>query len=279
MIKKIKKYSVAAGFLLIIFLILILFASAYTPIRYGTVGVVTRFGGVTESVLRPGLNWRFPLIDQVVRYNTQKITYETSDNPNTSMANYTDYPVATTTQDGQQINIKYTVRFAVDPAKVQFVANNLGTEDDVVEKVVKTDSRIHIRNVPRSFTAEELYTEKISEAQEQIFTILNEKFEKNGLVLDEVGIREIRFDQDYVDAIEMKQIEKEKVAAEEYKAEQEKFKKEQRITQAQGEAESQRLQQSTLTNEMLEKLWIEKWDGQLPDYVGGEADMLLNMPK
>ncbi len=41
------------------------FSQAYTPVQYGTVAVVVRFGGLTGQVFEPGLHWRTPFIDEV----------------------------------------------------------------------------------------------------------------------------------------------------------------------------------------------------------------------
>lgn len=104
---------------------------------------------------------------------------------------------------------------------------------------------------------------------------------KNGLVLDSVGIREIKFTDQYISAIETKQIEAVKVETEKNIAEQATFQKEARITKAEGQAEEQRLQRQTLDAQVLEKikldnqkLFIEKWDGTMPRIVGSEEFLL-----
>jgi regulator of protease activity HflC (stomatin/prohibitin superfamily) len=265
--------------LIAVFLVIAGLASmSFVTIQYGSVGLITRFGAVTGRKVEPGLHFKIPLVDGVVTYRTQKITYETSNNPQISDANYTDVPVDTTTEDGQPIKIRYTIRFSVDGSRVDWIANNIGNESDIVEKIVKTESRVIVRNVPRSFIAQDLYTGNIDQAQTEIFDSLNPIFEENGLVLDSFGIRQIEFQQEYIDAIERKQIEKENIATEEARAEQEEFRKQQAITKAEGEAEAQRLQQQTLTDPLLRKLWIEKWNGELPQYMAGEeSDVILGL--
>jgi regulator of protease activity HflC (stomatin/prohibitin superfamily) len=259
-----------------IFALLFLINATFVQIQYGTVGVVTRFGRVM-SVMEPGLNIKIPVIDNVVRYRTQKVIYETAEVGAVSNADYQDYPVDTTTSDGQQISLRYTVRFSIDPEKVISVANNLGTESEVVEKIVKTDSRIYARTVPRSYKAIDLYSGNIEEVQEEIGDVLRPIFEENGLILDEFGIRSINFQPEYISAVEEKQIESERVTTEEYRAEQEKFRKEAEITKAQGAAEAQRLQQQTLTPELIQKMWIEKWNGTLPSVVGDGDGLILDI--
>jgi outer membrane protein TolC len=71
------------------------------------------------------------------------------------------------------------------------------------------------------------------------------------------------------------QVEKEKVITEQYIAQQEEFKKKASITKAEGEAAAQRLQQATLSNNLIKKLWIEKWNGILPATMAGDSSSFL----
>lgn len=276
--KNMKKLGKIIVVTIMLFIGLSFVTSAFAVIDNGTVGVVTRFGQVQERVMKPGLNFKIPIADRVLVYNTQKIIYETSQHPLESFADYTDYPIETTTADGQQIQVTYSVRFSVDPNKVTWLANNLGTERQIVEKIVKTDTRINTRNIPREYKAIDLYTGNIQEVSIQIADSLRPLFEENGIILDEFGVRNVIFSSEYVNAIESKQIEAEKIVTEQNIAEQEKYKKQAAITRAEGEAEAQRLQQQTLTAELLQKLWIEKWNGQLPTYQG-EGTPLISIPQ
>ncbi len=259
----------------IIVIIALLALTSFRLVRAGTVKVVTRFGRVTGRMLRPGAHFIIPLAEGTITYNTKKVTYEASNEPQRSKATYTDIPVDTTTLDGQQIELNYTARFSIDPAKAGWIANNIGTEADVVEKIVKTDTRIHARNIAREFNAADLYTGNISQVQRAIEDTLRPIFEENGLILDEFGIRSIAFTDEYINAIEAKQIEKERVITEENIAKQEEFRKEARITRAEGQAEEQRLQRATLTDTLLMKMWIEKWSGEVPNVVTGDQGNLL----
>ena len=266
--------------LAILLLVAFLGMASVRIVKAGTVQVVTRFGKVTGRLLRPGAHFLIPIAEGTIVYNTKKVTYEASSEPGRSRATYTDIPVDTTTNDGQQIEINYTVRFSVDPVKAGWVANNIGTEIDVVEKIVKTDTRIHARNIAREFDAADLYTGNISEVQKAIEDRLRPIFEDNGLFLDEFGILSILFTPEYISAIESKQIEKERVITEENISKQEEFRKQARITSAEGQAEEQRLQRETLTNALLMKMWIEKWNGEVPSVVTGEqGGLLLQIPK
>ncbi|HID63563.1 MAG TPA: prohibitin family protein [Anaerolineae bacterium] len=221
----------------VVLLALILASSSYVQVRYGSVGVVTRFGAVTGRVMQPGLNWKIPLIDGVVRYRTQEIIYQTA-SEGESQADYVDFPTDTTTADGQQIILKYSIRFRIDPEKVSWIANNIGNERDVVEKIVKFHSRILARNIPKEYAALDLYTGNIQAVQDQFEAQLKPLFAEKGIILDSFGLRKIEFTEDYRQAVEQKQIEAENVITEQHRAEQAVYRAKARVEMAKGEAQS-----------------------------------------
>ncbi|MFH1928756.1 MAG: prohibitin family protein [Chloroflexota bacterium] len=233
---------------LIVLVLLSTFSKAARQIDAGTVGVVKRFGRVTGRVLDPGLNWVMPYVDTVVVYNTKDIIYETApaDKQIGSRADYVDHPVDTTTEDGQQVDLSYSIRFRVERSQAPSIAQELGDERDVVEKVVKFHSRILCRQVPRNYKASDLYTGDVTAVEDDIASQLRPLFATKGLFLDSFGIREIGFSPAYVEAIEQKQIEKERVTTEQYKAEQAEKRKQAAITEAEGEAESIRIKGEAL---------------------------------
>ncbi|WKZ30924.1 MAG: SPFH domain-containing protein [Candidatus Dojkabacteria bacterium] len=159
--------------------------SATFSVQYGQVSILTRFGKIVGEPKEPGLHFKIPVVDEVVTYRTQKIVYETlSFTPYTGASNsdYQDFAVDTNTKDGQQVSIRYTVRFSIDPDKIKDVANTLGTEEEVVEKIVKTDSRIWARQIARNYSAADLYTGNVDEVSQEIFDKLAPIFEDNGLI-------------------------------------------------------------------------------------------------
>jgi len=221
----------------VVLIVLILASSSYVQVEYGTVGLVTRFGAVTGRVMHPGLNWKMPLIENVLPYRTQEIVYQTA-SEGESQADYVDSPTDTTTADGQQIILKYSIRFRIDPQKVGWIANNIGDEQDVVEKVVKFHSRILARNIPKEYAALDLYTGNIQAVQDQFEEQLMPLFAEKGIILDSFGLRKIEFTEDYKQAVEQKQIEAENVITEQHRAEQATYQAKAQVELAKGEAQS-----------------------------------------
>jgi regulator of protease activity HflC (stomatin/prohibitin superfamily) len=254
-------------------IVIALIVQAVVTVQAGTVGVVLRLGAVRQE-LPPGLHVIVPFIDRVVIFPTLKKTYEASDTPQSSEADYPDIIVSALTSDGEQIRVGLTARFMIAPGKAAWIVQNLGTEREYVEKVVKTEIRGSGRRVPTRFAAYDLYTKKSYEAQQALFDEIAPKFEKNGLVLDEIVIRNITFTPEYAKTLEEKQIALENITTEKNKLEQEKIRKEQKIVEAEGDAKSIEIRQAALTKnptiiqwEFVQKLAPNVQWGIMPDKV------------
>jgi len=216
--------------------VLVLALNSIVIVQAGNIRVLTQFGRTIGVVFYPGIHVKIPFIQNTVNYSTRQVTYETSDTPETSMANYPDYAIDTTSSDGQQIQLKYTIRFAIDGQKAEWILNNIGTMDDLVEKVVKTETRSLARNIPKKYSASQLYSEQVFTVQEEISNALRPIFEDNGIIMDEFLLRKIDFTEQYFSVLEDKQIAEEKIVVEKNILEQEKIKKEQVIVRAEAEA-------------------------------------------
>ncbi len=231
---------------IIVLIVIGILAQSLTIIQAGTVGVVKRLGAVHRE-LSPGMHFILPIFDKVVIYPTVKKTYEASDNPAASKADFPDLIITALTSDGQQIRVGITARFMIEPGKAPWILQNLGTEEEYVEKVVKTEIRGSGRRVPTKFAAYDLYTKRSYEAQQAIFDEILPKFEKNGLILDELVLRNITFTAEYAKTLEEKQIALENITTEKNKLEQEKIRKEQKIVAAEGDAKSIEIRQAALS--------------------------------
>jgi regulator of protease activity HflC (stomatin/prohibitin superfamily) len=266
------KRGLAVGLLVVVIAVALLFQAMVT-VQAGTVGVVKRLGAVRQE-LKPGLHVIVPFIDKVVIFPTLKKNYEASDTPQSSEADYPDIIVSALTSDGQQIRVGLTARFMIQPGKAAWILQNLGSEREYVEKVVKTEIRGSGRRVPTKFAAYDLYTKKSYDAQQALFDEISPKFQANGLILDEIVIRNITFTPEYAKTLEEKQIALENITTEKNKLEQEKIRKEQKIVEAEGDAKSIEIRQAALTKnptiiqwEFVQKLAPNVQWGIMPDKV------------
>jgi len=257
---------------IIFIVVLVLLLNTFVIVQAGNVRVLTQFGRTVGVTFQPGFHIKAPFVQNTVNYSTRQVTYETSDTPETSMANYRDFSVDTTSLDGQQIQIKYTIRFAIDGKQAEWILNNIGTMDQLVEKVVKTEARSLSRNIPKRYSAAQLYSEGIFDVMMEIGDALRPVFEDNGIIMDEFLLRKIDFTEEYFNVLEEKQIAEERIVVEQNILEQEKIKKEQVIIQAEAEAkqieikgEALKLYPEIIQLEFIQKLSPNISWGILPD--------------
>jgi regulator of protease activity HflC (stomatin/prohibitin superfamily) len=220
----------------------ICFQRAYTVVEVRTVALVKRFGQLTGDVFDPGLHWRTPFIDQLEVITTRIQSYETSDSPGTSGADFTDVPVNAQTVDGQQIHIKYTLLFRMPPEAALGIAREVGSIYQVVENIVKAHSRNLTRTLAQSHTAEDLYSgEGIFTYQAEVAAALQAEFTPYGIQLEDFLVRKIEFDEEYIRAIEQQQIAQEAIETAQYQAEAAAFQRDQQIRLSEADAERTRL--------------------------------------
>lgn len=211
--------------------------NAYTTVAYGTVGLVVRFGGLTGQVFEPGLHWKVPFIDKVVSLPTIVQSYETSDHPDESGANFTDVPVTAQTVDGQQITVKYTLLFRIPADKAVSIIQNVGYLDAIVENNVKAYSRNLSRLWAQNYRANDLYSgEGIFTYERAVHDALVKAFEPHGIALENFLVRKVDFSVDYVNAIEQKQIAQEAIETAKYESEAAEYEKERQIRLSEAEA-------------------------------------------
>ena len=206
------------------------------PVRFGTVKAVTFAGGLSGVVYDQGLNFKLPW-QGTQTFNIQRQTYEASENPNSSTANFTDFVIAAKTADGQSIEVSYTVIFRIVPSNVVSVLDNYGSMDAVVENIVKAKSRSEARKSAQNYEAGTLYSGVgIKLYESEVAGILAEGFADEGVFLVEFLIRGISFERLYVDAITAKQIAAENIVTQSNNARAAVFERDRAVTLAEADA-------------------------------------------
>lgn len=175
-------------------------AASAVRVEAGTVALVTQSGEVV-TVFQPGLHFKLPFVQETVVYRTGEIIYATSATPASSDADYPDYEMDTATIDGQPIIVRFTVRFRIDIEQVSKIWLNLGTERDMVEKVVKANARVRARNIIKRYPAADLYASYLA-AEAVVAEALRADYELEGIELLSFEINSIQFSKDYVNSVQ-----------------------------------------------------------------------------
>jgi len=248
----------------------------------GSASALKRFGAVQPGVAHAGLHLKAPMVDDIVRYRTVSLNYETGANPEASKADYPDFNIQTMTSDGQAITISYSIVFHIDPAQIPNIIKTIGTEQDVVERVVKTISRSEGRNIPKSFKAADLYGSNVYVCEKAMFDKLEPMFAERGVVLEKFLLREITFDADLTAALEQKQIALEKQVTSERMVQVAKNEASATIEGARGQAEAAKLMQAQLEKSPSYNQYILMQAiaaGKLPNLTYLGVDPVVTMSK
>lgn len=244
-------------------LLLITLFSSMESVGTGKIGVVTNYGKVTGRELSEGLSWIAPWgIESATEYDikTQKDEVQS----------------AAATKDLQDVNGTLVLNYQLNRGDVSKIHQTIGK--DYKDKLVLPALNEVFKSVSAKYTASELITNR-AEVKKDVYDALKARLEKYGITVQDVSITSFTFSKAFNDAIEAVQIANQKIAQAQQELAQAKVDAEKKITQATADAEAQRLQQQTLTPELLQKMAIDKWDGKLPTTnASGNGGLLFNIP-
>lgn len=258
------KKSTMKGVGLVLFAVLVILGvvtlfSSMRMVGTGEVGVVTQYGKVTGRELSEGLSWVAPWgINNVTKYDVKNVKEEVESKA--------------ATKDLQDVSGTLVLNYQLQRGEVSNMHKTVGKE--YKDKLITPALNETFKAATAKYNASELITRR-AEVKEDVYNQLKERLEKYGISVLDVSITDFSFSAEFNKAIEAVQIANQEVAKAKQQLEQAKIDAEKKIAQAEGAAQAQRLQQQTLTQELLEQQWIEKWDGKLPTYTGNGANFYM----
>lgn len=262
--------------IVIVFFALVLFRLTMIFIPPGHVGAVYDRGrGVLQRPLHEGLNLVIPFWQSVELFDARLNEYTMSvavDEGALRRDDSLDAP----TSDGQQVKVDATVLFRINPEKAPLIWQSVGS--NYVDKLIRPISRSQIRMVISRYTAPAIYSEKRQEAEAVMTKEIAELLKPKHIIIDKILLRAVYFSPEYSNAIESKVIAEQRVKQAEFEVKEATQRAQAKIAEAKGLAEAQALQRATLTSEYLQLEAIRKWDGKLPQVVGGGTAPFINIP-
>ncbi len=242
-IRDIKKYGII--FLIILVCLVVLFSSFQT-IKSGEVGLKVRFGKIVNTKLDEGFNLKIPFIEKIVVVNikVQKLELITE----------------SSSKDLQTIETDLAVNYRIESEKATYLYKTVGNnyESTILDPAIKESIKATIAK----YTAAEVITKR-SEVSQKCMEELQEKVKKYGIVIDNFNITNLTFSPEYTKAIEEKQVAEQKL-------EKAKLEAEAKLVEAEATKKANDLMKQSLTDNLISKQFIEKWDGKLPSTYAGE---------
>jgi regulator of protease activity HflC (stomatin/prohibitin superfamily) len=245
-------YGIAALIVLIL-----LFGSFFT-VPAGYCGVLTTFGAASQNVLAPGLHFKLPLVQSVVRMNVQVQKNQLTEHA--------------ASLDLQDVETTVATNWNIDDSDASWIYQKIGMEPALNDRIIQPVVSNAVKAVVAHYNAEELVTKR-DQVRMQIEDLIRNNLKPYHVNVDVAGvsITDFQFSADYASAIEQKQVAQQRAQQAEYELQQAKVEAERQVAQAQGQAEAQKLLQQTLTPQLIQQQAIQKWDGHLPSVVGGNG--------
>ncbi len=226
----------------------------------GHTGVVVTFGKVENYTLDSGVHFKAPWQSVIKMDNRiQKQTVSLS----------------AFSKDIQEVNMIYTVNYQISKNEAMTIYSTIGKE--YYSTVISPSVMEAVKTVTAKYTAEELITDRTRLAM-GIEGELGNALSKYNIELVSTSIEDIDFTDAFTDAVEAKQVAQQNKLRAETEAET-------KIIEANAEAEVKRIEadaeayvnettSESLTPEILQKMYYDKWNGVLPEIVS-DGSMIL----
>lgn len=241
------------GFIVLLFVGVVLLLMSVTQIGATQRGVVTLFGKV-QGTVDPGLHFLNPFAD-VHKFDVQ------------TQKESTDATAAS--KDLQDVSTSVALNYNVNPNGV--VGLYLAVGDEVVTRIIDPSLQESIKAATAKYTAEELITKRAIVTDEILANVrkaVEERLQGDFIVVDAIAITNFSFSESFNAAIESKVTAEQNALAQKNKLEQVKYEAQQTIEKAKAEAESIRIQAQAVTSQggadYVKLKAIEKWNGNVP---------------
>jgi regulator of protease activity HflC (stomatin/prohibitin superfamily) len=235
---------VACGFIVLV--------NPFVSVGAGHSVVLTYWGKVEQNTLSSGLHTTNPIGRGVTDMDLRIQKHEIEANA--------------ATKDMQDVKIKVAVAYQLQVDNVQKLFEKIGDDDMIKDVVLAPAVQEAVKEVSAKFTAEELLTKR-AEFKEASDKAIKNRVAEYYFNIEEISVIDFNFSEDFNKAIEAKQVAEQRAKQAMYE-----------VDQAKAEAEKYKNQSSQLSDMLLRKMWIEKWNGQLPQVVS-DKEILYGLQK
>lgn len=303
--KKGKVGAISFAVIIVIGLIFVAMCSKRVPAGY--VAVMYRMnGGIDDDVLTQGWHIVPPTVKTSLYSIGIEQSYLTSEDKGDSQK---DESFNIPTSDGKtvKVNLEFSYRFDADRVTETFVQFKGRSGEDVKDTFIKPKIIAWTQEISATYPVTDIFGDKRTQINAELDAYLKEKFEPYGIIIDTVNFTDISVDEETAAAIQKKvtaqqEFELANIEAETAKIQAEKDKQvalieaeknkeaaeiqaEQKRIQAQGEADAKRIAAEaeaeanrkiaeSLTPELIEKMKIQQWNGDVPKVQGSNTPIV-----
>lgn len=254
----------------------------FTRIPANHVGIVySPFGGTKNETLSEGFRKKNPL-DKIYKISTET-QMKTIEN------------LTSQTKDAQFVTTSIDIQYKVDSSNAFLVFKQYRTLDRMSEVLITQTTQRSLELVTTKYDVIECLGGKRADIYEEVKRSLADELAAYGVEFVSVTINDMDAGDKIENAITDEAVAKKAVETAEQnllkaeteakqksvqaKAEQEAaiIEAETKLIEAQAEKEANELLNQSLSESVLKDKWIDKWSGKLPDYYGGDADLMIGV--
>ncbi len=226
---------IALGLVAVVLLVIVL-ATTFRVVPVGH-GLVV-FNNVSKgfSLATEGVTFVPPFVSNTALYDLRRLEYTMSGQSGEGRKASIDDSIWSPTKEGLQVGIDLTVWHHVDPLRLIKIHKTIGP--DYEDKIIRPAVRSVIRLVISEYPVMDVYSAKRAEIQTEINLRIRALVEKDGFLVDEVVLRDVRFTPEFTKAIEAKTIAQQSAEQMKYTLEKEQKEAERKVIEARGRANS-----------------------------------------
>jgi regulator of protease activity HflC (stomatin/prohibitin superfamily) len=231
-----------------------LFFASIVIVDAGETGVYSLFGKVKDEELQSGFHLVIPLA-RVTKMSVRTEEYTMSIAPGEGQRAGDD-AITSLTKEGLNVDLDLTVLYRLEENKASDVYRELGLNYD--EKVIRPTIRTAIRDAIAQYEAKDIYSDKRNEVTLKIEEGLKKNLDSRGIVVENVLLRNVNLPKNLAEAIQAKLQAEQEAQKYDFVLQKEKKEKERKIIEAEGQRESQRIINESLTTNYLYYSYINQ---------------------
>ena len=254
----------------------------FTKIPANHVGIVySPFGGTRNETLSEGFRKKNPL-DKIYKISTET-QMKTIEN------------LTSQTKDSQFVTTSIDIQYKVDSSNAFLVFKQYRTLDRMSEVLITQTTQRALELVTTKYDVIECLGGKRADIYEEVKRSLADELAAYGVEFVSVTINDMDAGDKIENAITDEAVAKKAVETAEQnllkaeteakqksvqaKAEQEAaiIEAETKLIEAEAEKKANELLNQSLSADILQKQWIDKWNGEMPEYYGGNADLMIGI--
>ncbi|HUQ45067.1 MAG TPA: prohibitin family protein [Gemmatimonadaceae bacterium] len=266
--------------------VLVLMPNVFTYINPGYVGIVIHRagGGVDPTPLGPGVHPRLPFVTGIEEYPVFLKTLVLT--RNTSEGSSQNDEINVNSVEGQPLSLDVSLSFELDPAQTPKLYSTFRTDMDLITHgYVKQTIRQALQEVIGQEPVADVIGPKKAEATNRTFALIAKRLAPYGFQVKQFTINELRAPSTVMDAINTKNVMQQQALTAQnelqknmYNAQGDSIRASGRakaiLTEAQAQAEANRLLAASITPTLVQSEMTKKWNGQMPQVTGGAMPML-----